>query len=252
MSPDGQSLVFAARAGEHEQLWLRSLDSPDLRPIDGTDGRSSESQPQSPFWSPDGRTLGFFVQTGFGNAGHSRLKTVSRDGGAALTLAEVPSNNAGATWSEDDVILLASSGTNGVQRMTARGGTPTQVTTLDSSRGEVAHLRPQFLPDWRHFIFQSQTSDGRERSIWVGSIESSDRKLLVGSEYAQFIPPDVLLYTRGNAVLSQRPDLAALELVGKPTQVVRYPSVPTTVARPFRRRQPACSCIRPQTWCGDS
>jgi serine/threonine protein kinase len=53
-TPDGRSLVIqAARAGK-PQLFLRSLNRPDARPIAGTDDA------RGPFVSPDGKWLGFW------------------------------------------------------------------------------------------------------------------------------------------------------------------------------------------------
>lgn len=57
LSPDGTRLVFAAAdASGAAQLWIRSLDSFAARPRPGTDNGSF------PFWSPDSRFIGFFVQ----------------------------------------------------------------------------------------------------------------------------------------------------------------------------------------------
>ena len=38
-------------------------------------------------------------------------------------------------------------------RVPASGGSPQQVTVLDSTSGETAHRFPQFLPDGEHFLY---------------------------------------------------------------------------------------------------
>ena len=46
-----------------------------------------------------------------------------------------------------------------IHKVSARGGTPVQVTTLDVSRHYQAHRWPQFLPDGRHFIYMPWKDD---------------------------------------------------------------------------------------------
>ena len=56
VSPDGTRLVFPATDRDGKtQLWLQPLDSFAAQPLPGTDGANF------PFWSPDGRFIGFSV-----------------------------------------------------------------------------------------------------------------------------------------------------------------------------------------------
>src|SRR5262249_30832996 len=56
VSPDGTQIVLVVREPDGDsRLWLRPLSSAQAHPIEGTQGGSG------PFWSPDGRSLGFFV-----------------------------------------------------------------------------------------------------------------------------------------------------------------------------------------------
>src|SRR5262249_6752762 len=57
ISPDGRRLAFSALNEGKPQLWVRPLDSLTPQPLAGTDNASESS----PFWSPDGRSVGFFV-----------------------------------------------------------------------------------------------------------------------------------------------------------------------------------------------
>ena len=173
ISPDGQYLVVAIPGGgsKPEQLWLRRLDSTELTPIPGTEATPEAAQPQSPFWSQDAQRFGYFVESSTTGTRVSRLRIAGLSGGAVQTMCDFPSNNAGASWNAEGVILVSTSGTNGVQRISASGCVPKPVTTLDASRDEVAHLFPEFLPDGRHFIYQSQTKTRGNWAIFVGSID---------------------------------------------------------------------------------
>ena len=222
VSPDGQSLVFSAAPGpgKPDQLFLRRLDSMEVTPIPGTESGNSGLLPQSPFWSPNGRHVAFFVQTErVGMEGASRLKTVDLQGGGVQSVCELPSNNASGSWNADGVMLVSSQETKGIQRVPASGGIPAPVTTLDASRNEVAHRWPQFLPDGRHFIYQVQTTDRNGWAFFVGSIDSAERKLLVQSEYARFAAPNTLLYVRDANLFAQTMDAATQELRGDPVKI---------------------------------
>jgi serine/threonine protein kinase len=87
ISPDGRTLAFTAslEAGKPDRLWLRRLDSLDVTPIPGTESVAGALLPQQPFWSPDGRYLGYFVQ----DAGtKSTLRTVDLQSGSIQPLCD--------------------------------------------------------------------------------------------------------------------------------------------------------------------
>ena len=86
----------------------------------------------------------------------------------------------GGTWGLNGTILFAS--TWGVlYRVSSSGGAATAVTKLDSSRGELSHRWPVFLPDSRHFLFSAANFAGgsaESASISVADLDSGEKKLL--------------------------------------------------------------------------
>ena len=70
VSPDESKLAFTAIDQERSavKLWTRSLKASDAAAIPGTDGAAE------PFWSPDGRSLGFFAGGKLEDRGVERRK----------------------------------------------------------------------------------------------------------------------------------------------------------------------------------
>jgi Tol biopolymer transport system component len=106
VSPDGRRVAFlSGGANGRTQLWVRSLDSLESRPLAGTEGVFNTA-----FWSPDSRSLGFVAE--------GRLKKVDASGGQPQTLCDLPAAitapgqrgtfRAGA-WSRDGVIIFGTS-----------------------------------------------------------------------------------------------------------------------------------------------
>ena len=81
------------------------MNSLEVKPIDGTDGASG------PFFSPDGKWIGFFAQ--------NKLKKIPTSGGAAQTLCDAGGSN-GGTWGEDDIIYYAPYSTSGILGLVLR------------------------------------------------------------------------------------------------------------------------------------
>jgi eukaryotic-like serine/threonine-protein kinase len=164
LSPDGRSVAFIARVDKVTQIWVRALDAFSSQPLPGTEGVVSA------FWSPDSSSLGYFTQ--------DKLKRIAASGGPTQILCEVHDSR-GGSWGQLDVILF-SRVVGGVYRVSASGGIPERVTTPNASRLEVTHRWPFFLPDGKHFFFMSSPlgSVSPENSIYVGSLDGKDTKLL--------------------------------------------------------------------------
>ena len=199
LAPDGRQLVFVANAEGRPQLWIRPLDETTPRPISGTNGASA------PFWSPDGRTIGFFAD--------GKLKTISVASGAAQVLADAPSGR-GGTWNRDDVIVFAPE-TNGVglMRVAATGGTATAVTRLGP--GHSSHRWPQFLPNGRQFLFFGQ-GERTVTGVYVASLDGGEpRRLLVADAAAVYVPPGYLLRVSRGVLLAHRFNVTRGEVSGQ-------------------------------------
>jgi serine/threonine protein kinase/Tol biopolymer transport system component len=202
ISPDGRRLAFVASSEGHNQIWVRALDSLTALPLAGTEDAGNL------FWSPDSRSLGFFAG--------GKLKKVDAAGGPSQTLCDAGSGR-GGTWNRDGVIVFTPDTQAGLYRVPASGGTPAQITTPDVSKGEDSNRWPVFLPDGRHFIFLARSRQPENSGIYVGSLDSNDRKLLFPSQSsAQYAAPGYLLFIREKTLMAQQFDATRLQLAGDP------------------------------------
>ncbi|HET9327828.1 MAG TPA: protein kinase [Candidatus Eisenbacteria bacterium] len=209
LSPDGRAIVYVAGDSVGtRRLFLRSLDNPQARALAGTEGASL------PFWSPDGRRLGFFAA--------AKLKKMALDGSPPSVLCDAPDPR-GGSWSRDETIVFAPNNQGGLFKISASGGTPEPLTKPDPARKERGHRYPQFLPDGRHFLFVAIGIDDLA-TTFAGSIDGGKPvEIRRGGAMARFAPPDHVVFREGGVgrgenrrVLAQRFDPGARRLRGEP------------------------------------
>jgi Tol biopolymer transport system component len=202
LSTDGLRLAYVAQGANGKfLLWVRPLDSLTAQPLAGTEDAGY------PFWSPDGRSIGFF--------GLGKLKRIDASGGPPLTLADAPLPR-GGSWSKDGVIVFAPSVNAPLYRVSSAGGTATPLTSLDPSKNETTHRWPHFLPDGRHFLYVAGTpltpKETITNSIRVGSLDSTESKVLLQSHADGLYASGHILFLRLNTLMAQPFDLKRLEL----------------------------------------
>jgi len=163
LSPDGSRLALVIRDESGDQkLAVRDMNATQLRVLPGTKGAVY------PFWSPDGRELGFFSD--------NQLQRIALDGAAARPVATVTDPRGGA-WGAGDVILFGS-GSGPIQRVQASGGRrPEAVTELEKGIEE-SHDWPAFLPDGKRFIFLADGATDEGHRIRLGSVEGGPTTIL--------------------------------------------------------------------------
>jgi Tol biopolymer transport system component len=203
ISPDGRRLVVSARETEGGlSLWVRDLVRGDERRLPGTE------RGFFPFWSPDGRHIGFFTE--------GKLKRIEADGGSAVTICDV-GDGRGGSWSADGTIIFGYSTTDGLYRVAAGGGTPAVLTEPDSTSGIGDHRFPWFLPDGKHFLF---TARGQEVAyLCAGSLNGGEVKRLLPIRSNGVYVDGHILYVRENTLVARPFDPGSLEFTGDATIV---------------------------------
>jgi eukaryotic-like serine/threonine-protein kinase len=211
-SPDGRSLAFiASDSSGNNQLWVRPMGSVSAHRLDKAENASL------PFWSPDGQFIAFFAD--------QKLKKIAVSGGLPQTVCEIPGSTAtrsggdGGTWSRDGVIVFAGSGSKPLMRVSAQGGQPAPVTSLEQT-GDADHHWPQFLPDGRHFLYFAGAKDPAKSGIYVQELSSSQRVLVMRSLLrAAWAQPGYLLFVRDGTLFAQRMNSRSFQLEGEPLTI---------------------------------
>lgn len=204
VSPDGAYVVFAVTdVTGGNLLYLRALDSHTSQPLVGTEGG------MWPFWSPDSRELGFFAG--------GKLKKIDISGGQPVTLADAPVPR-GGSWNQDGLIIFTPAPPGPTFRISASGGAPAPLNSVDMANGEYPRWFPQFLPDGHHYLFLSGgTKSPGTRGISVASLDSQEVKAILPSDFtAIYVKPGYLLFRRETMLMAQKFDGDRLELSGGP------------------------------------
>jgi eukaryotic-like serine/threonine-protein kinase len=200
LSSDGSRLAYVAADSQGRiVLWVRRLDSPKGQPLDGTEGV------EYPFWSADGRNIGFFAD--------GKLRRIEASGQNLETVCDA-SNGRGGTWNRDGVIVFAPNAVGGLAKVSASGGTAVPVTHASAS---INHRFPHFLPDGRHFLFTLAYGKNGEDGIYFSSLDSPEIKLVSGgpSSNPAYASGYVLL-VRESKLLAQPFDAERLRVTGEP------------------------------------
>ncbi|HTD51767.1 MAG TPA: protein kinase, partial [Thermoanaerobaculia bacterium] len=221
ISPDGRRLAFSALdADGAARLWVRALDDERPFPIVGSEGACF------PFWSPDGRSLGFFAQ--------GKLKTVEA---SPTTASPRPLVNVlearGGSWAADGTILFAPWGASGLYRVSALGGNPVAVTTLEGEERD--HRWPLFLPDGRRFLYEVRFDQSERDAIYVGSLDSKEKRFVLQADSnVAWAPPGFLLFRNADRLMAVPFDARSLALGGEAVELARgVESFPPTGSSTF-------------------
>ena len=207
ISPDGKLLVFiGSRGADEPKLYIRPLGDLRSRELPGTE------RGQQPFFSRDGRWVGFIVR--------NELRKVPLDGGSSVAIADaaVP---AGAAWGADDQIVVSTRGTLAV--VSALGGPVRRVATPDTGAGTVEYRWPHFLPDGKTVVFSAWNRTGLTVThIGVMSLTNGRTKILdlVGTDPITVIEGRLIYATAAGEIMAAPFSTRDQRLIGTPVPVI--------------------------------
>ena len=205
ISPDGQTIVYAAEHEDGTRLYARRIGEITARPLAGTENADL------PFFSPDGAWIAYHA--------NGALQKVSLDGGAPVVIAPLPlpARFVGGAWGEDGYIYFASSGTGGLQRVSSSGGRPARLAVADTT---AYLLRPRPLPGGRALLVTVIYGGGNVGRIGVLEL-ASGRVREFGPGLGALYADGQLVFQGVRGELYRQPfDLRRLEPTGRAVQVV--------------------------------
>jgi serine/threonine protein kinase len=204
---DGTQIAFIANQNRVPMLWVRALDGGENRVLPGTENASF------PFWSPDGRSIGFFAD--------GKVKRIDVAGGRPIVVTDA-ANGRGGTWNSDGVILFSPGVQDPIMRVSIRGGRAERATETNAGGSGSDHRWPQFLPDGERFLLSSTLGAPETRGIFIGSLDKTPLVRVSGVESAgRFAPPDQLLITRQGTLEAYTFDPVSGAISGEPRVVAQ-------------------------------
>lgn len=202
LSPDGAAVAFSATGADGKTtLWVRPMNSLEARVLPGTEGAIF------PFWSPDGRSLGFFAD--------SKVKTIDLGGGSAVVICDAPFGRGGA-WGPGGVIVFTPNTQAALMRVNVGGGGPVALTKMDAAQ-HTSHRWPFFLPDGKHFLYLAINHDpsrSGDDALYYASLDGRENRLLFRSQSNAVYGSGYLLFARSGQLMAQPFDPDAGTLSG--------------------------------------
>jgi serine/threonine-protein kinase len=207
LSHDSSRLVYMEINGNTFSMALRMMDQLDAKPIPDINSAAL------PVFSPDGQWIAYITLVS-----PSKLQKVPVTGGTAITLCDYVGDGLGLAWGDDGNLVF--SGRKGLMRVSSSGGTPEQITTLDSKKNETAHGWPYIMPGRRLVLFSIQ--NGSSSQIAVLDLAKHTTRVLGQSGSSPRYASRHLIYYRTGTLFAVPFDAARLEVTGPEAPVVEH------------------------------
>jgi len=190
-------LAYVTGEGDFGQLYVRSLDSLEPRPIAGAE------RARAPFFSPDGKWIGF-------ESGNQLVKAPV-EGGKAWVISDA-ANFTGAVWTQRGIIFGSP-----LRIVSPEGGEPEMLHSPQVT-SEAAWLAwPQLLPDGRSLMFTTVDAAGYGAAIELFDLDTQEvRRLIANGGNARYLSTGQIAYALDGSLMVVPFDLERREVTGRP------------------------------------
>ena len=206
ISPDGTAVMF--QAGNPRAIYVRRLDSLDVRPVPGSDVVTNE-----PFWH--GSTALSFPASG------RELVGVRLPDGAPEKVIPLDGFSRGGTWSSAGTLLVSV-----LPSLVTRkpDGTAISIPIPDKRKGDL--LYPEFVTGSEDFLTLFKPEDG-DAEVWLSTFSqgviTKTTVLFKNDTAARYTPWDGgrVLFVKNDNLYSQRLNRSSRAVEGEPELVAR-------------------------------
>jgi len=206
ISPDGKQIALVLGSGDKQQLYLRSSQGRETKPITGTEGAGT------PIFSPDGKWIAFFTD--------GKLKKVAVDSGQIVNICDTSSNGRGAVWGSDDTIIFTPDTGSALFRVPASGGTPKPLTERKDER---SHRWPELLPGNKAILYTIAKGGSWDDAQIIGlRLDTGERRVVIdGGTAPRYLPTGHLIYVHGGALMAVPFDAQRMQVSGTAVPIVQ-------------------------------
>ncbi len=203
-TPDGRSLVFVGRRDGVQRLYVRALEVPEARPIEGTAGAAALAI------SPDGTWAAFWSK--------GAIRRVPLRGGPVTVLVdEMPIPTSGMSWGQNGRLFYSSQ----AKIWSVEPEHTPQAVTKSGTPG--IHLLPQALPGGQRILYTVKRRDftWADAEVVAEVLATGERRVLLREAAdARFVSPGHLIFLRRGTLFGVGFDLSRLEVHGTPVPVL--------------------------------
>ena len=207
ISPDGTRIVYPVRSQNTVMLATRLMDQSKAIVLSGTEDA------REPFFKPDGQWIGFFA--------NSRMKKISVQGGAAITLCEASANgDRGGSWGEDGTIV-ATLDVRHLFRIPEAGGKPQAPFPKTDENDQTTYRWPQILPGGEAVLATAGiVGSFEDANIVAVSMKTGEVRIVArGGYFGRYLPTGHLTYLHQGVLFGVPFDVKRLQARGTPIPV---------------------------------
>jgi Tol biopolymer transport system component len=191
LSPDARRLALVTQpapmtaSGLDPRLWVRDLASTGWQLVSG----EGDEIPTYPFWSPDSRSLAFFLD--------HRLMRVDLPNLSPIPICDA-ADGRGGVWLADGTIVFAPTAQSPLMRVNASGGTPAVI--VDRQPGETGLKFPSDAGG-RRVLFWAQHQNPQRSEIRLLNLNDSRHSVPIARSAATGVSDGHFLYYFSSGLL---------------------------------------------------
>jgi len=210
IAPDGSMFAYVGGEGPEQRLYARHLSSDEVRPLEGTEGA------QSPFFSPDGQWIGFYVGT--------QLKRITARGGPAQAVGFAPPTTRGQVWHSTDSVLVTPNKASGLWKVSLAEGDAGEFVSVAGDFQSNGYCWPDLLPGGKQALvsmLKGNATTWHDAQILLVDLESGvARELIQGGSHARYSPTGHIVFSQGSSLMAAPFDSSTGSIAGAPVTVV--------------------------------